>query len=65
MQNLRLDRHVEGCRWLVGEEQHRIVGDGRGDHHALAHAPAEAVGRIREPMFRRRDADFAEDLDRP
>ena len=36
LHDLRLDRHVECRRRLVGDEQHRIADDGHGDHHALA-----------------------------
>ena len=38
IEDLRLDRHVEGRRRLVGDQEARIAGDGHRDHHPLVHA---------------------------
>jgi hypothetical protein len=43
LQNLRLDRHVERRRGLVGDEELRLTGERHGDHDALAHAAGELV----------------------
>ena len=51
VQDLRLDGHVEGGRGLVRDEQHRLAGEGHGDHRALAHAAAELVRVV--PQTRR------------
>ena len=36
--DLRLDRHIERSRRLVGDDQLRVASQGQGDHDALAHA---------------------------
>ena len=38
VEDLGLDRHVEGGRRLVGDEQLGLAGEGHRDHHALGHA---------------------------
>ncbi len=38
LEDLRLDRHVEGGRRLVGDQQLGPAGQRHGDHDALAHA---------------------------
>ena len=38
VEDLRLRRHVERGRRLVGDQQVRLVGERDRDHHALAHA---------------------------
>ena len=43
VEDLRLDRHVERGRRLVGDQQLRLAGQRHGDHHALAHAAGELV----------------------
>ena len=42
-QDLRLDRHVERGRRLVGDQQARRARQRHRDHHALAHAAGELV----------------------
>ena len=37
VEDLGLDRHVEGGRRLVGDQQLGIVGERHRDHHPLAH----------------------------
>ncbi len=36
LEDLRLNGHIEGGRGLVGDEKIGLVGQGHGDHHALA-----------------------------
>ena len=45
VEDLRLDGHIERGGRLVGDQQSRIAGQRRGDHHALAH-PAGELMRI-------------------
>ena len=44
LQDLRLDRHVEGRRRLVGDHQPRLQRQRHRDHHALAHPAGEPTG---------------------
>ena len=43
LQDLRLDRHVQRGRGLVGDEHRRVARERHRDHHALAHAARELV----------------------
>ena len=43
LEDLRLDRHVEGRRRLVGDQQLRLQRERHRDHHALAHAARELM----------------------
>ena len=63
-QDLRLDGHVEGRRGLVGEQELGIAGEGDGDHHALAHTPAELVRVVFDPAPGLGNADLGEQFDR-
>ena len=65
LQDLGLDRHVEGGRGLVRDHQLRLEGQRHRDHHALAHAARELVREALEPGLRLRDADHAQQLRRP
>ena len=50
LQDLRLDRHVEGGGGLVGDQQIWLAGERHGDHHPLALATRELVGeRLEAP----------------
>ena len=49
LEDLRLDRDVERCRRLVGDQELRIAGERHRDHHALAHAAGELVRIFVEP----------------
>ena len=64
LQDLRLHRHVERRRRLVGDEEVGLVGERHGDHHALALAAGELVRIGAEPAFRVADADEVEKLER-
>ena len=56
-QDLRLHGHVEGRGRLVGDQQLRLVGQGHGDHDALALPPGELVGISVESPLRVAQAD--------
>ena len=62
LEDLRLHRHVERRRRLVGDEEVRLVGERHGDHHALA-LPAGKLVRIgAEPALGLADADLLQKL---
>ena len=63
-QDLRLDRHVEGRRRLVGDQQRRVARERHRDHHALPHAARELVRVVVDPSRRVRDPDLGHQLDR-
>ena len=63
LEDLRLDRHVERGRRLVGDDQLGIAGERDRDHDALAHAARELV-RILLEALGIGDADEAQQLDR-
>ena len=65
LEDLRLDRHVERCRGLVGEDQLRVAGQCDGDHHTLAHAAGELVRVVVETVLRAGDAHLAQQLSHP
>ena len=65
LQDLGLDRHVEGRGRLVGDEQLRPAGERHGDHHALAHPAGELVRVVVEPPLRLRNAQQFEHGGRP
>jgi hypothetical protein len=62
VKDLRLDRHVERSRRLVGDQQFGVAGQRHGDHHALPHAAGELVGIFPHPARRRGDSDQGEHL---
>ena len=59
-EDLRLHGDVERRRGLVGDQQVRLVGDGHGDHHALALAARELVGIVVEARLGIGQADDVE-----
>ena len=65
VEDLRLDRHVERGRRLVGDEQIGLVRERHGDHHALALAARKLVRVGGKPVLRVADADFLQKLQRP
>ena len=65
LQDLILDRDVEGRRRLVGQKQLRLRRQRDGDHRALAHPAREFVRIVSESRRRRRNADEVQKLDRP
>ena len=54
--DLRLNGHIERCRRFVRNEKLRLVGQGHGDHHALAHAARHLVRIGAHAFFGCRDA---------
>ena len=64
-ENLRLDRHVERRRRLVGDDQLGLAAQRHGDHHPLAHAAAEMVGILFQPPLGIGNSDHAQQLHRP
>ena len=64
VEDLRLDRHIERGRRLVGDQQLRVAGERHRDHDALAHAAGKLVrvlldaafglGNVDEPQHRHR-----------
>ena len=62
--DLRLDRHVECRRRLVGDDQARLAGERQRDHDALAHAAGELVRILIEALLGRRDAGLLQQPDR-
>ena len=65
LEDLGLDRDVEGRRRLVGDHQLGLERERHGDHHALAHPAGELVREVVEARLRLRDADHLQQLDRP
>ena len=65
VEDLRLDRHVEGRRRLVGDQQLGLAGKGHGDHHALGHAARHLVRERLHAALRVGDADHPEQLEDP
>ena len=60
VQDLRLDRHVQGRGGLVRDQQSGLTGQGNGDHDALAHAAGQFVRILVHPCFRGRNAHQAQ-----
>ena len=64
-EDLRLDRHVERRRRLVGDQKLRVVGERHGDHHALAHAAGHLVRIGAQALLGRGNAHLLEHVERP
>ena len=64
LEDLRLDRHVERRRRLVGDQEVGVARERHRDHHALAHAARELVRVVVDAHARLGDADRVEQLDR-
>ena len=63
VQDLRLNRHVQRRRRLVGDEERRVQHERHGDHHALAHAAGEMMRVVLHPRGGVGNADLGEDVD--
>ena len=61
---LRLERHVERGRHLVGDEERRLEHERHRDHDPLPHSPRELVRVVVEPLRGVGDADPLEHRDR-
>ena len=55
IQDLGLNRDVEGGGGFIGDEDRRIAGEGHRDHHPLAHPSGHLVGILLGPAPRLRD----------
>ena len=62
VEDLRLDRHVERRRRLVGDQEPRAARERDRDHHALPHAAGEAMRIVVEPLGRARNPDLFEEV---
>ena len=63
-QHLRLDRHVQRRRGLVGDDEVRFAHQRHGDHHPLPKPAGKLMRILAQPLFRRGDADLAEQIER-
>ena len=63
LEDLCLDRHVEGGRRLVGDQQRRVAREGHRDHDALSHSPRELVRVLVDASGRIRNAHLLEQVD--
>src|SRR6185436_1942892 len=63
LHDLCLDGDIEGCRWLVRDDDVRVQGQRDGDHDALPHAPGELVRVVVDPLTGGRDVDPVHQLD--
>ena len=52
IEDLGLDRNVQGRSRFIREQQLRLVDQGHGDHHPLALASGERVGEGEHLLFR-------------
>ncbi len=48
--NLRAGMGVEVARWLIGQDQHRIVDESAGDCHTLLLAAGKFLGQMIDPF---------------
>ena len=64
VEDLRLDRHVERRRGLVGDEERRPAGERQGDERALAQPARELMRILAHAPLRLGYADGREQLDR-
>ena len=58
VEDLRLGRHVERGRRLVGDQELGVVDQRHRDHHALAHAARELVRVVVDALLGARDPDL-------
>ena len=56
LQDLRLNRHVQRRRRLVGNQHRRTAGERHGNHHALAHAAGKLMRVATQNGLRLRNA---------
>ena len=64
-QDLRLDRHVERGRRLVGEQHLRLAGQRDRDHHPLPQTTGQLVRIVPQTLLRTRQPDQLQHLERP
>ena len=63
IEDLRLDRHVERRRRLVGDQELRPAGERHRDHDPLAHAARKLMRKGVRPASRIGNADLGQKLD--
>src|SRR5581483_2374754 len=63
LEDLGLDRDVEGCGRLVRDQQLRLAGQRHRDQHALTHSPRELVRVLVDALSRVRDPNEVEQLE--
>jgi hypothetical protein len=63
-ENLRLNGHIEGCRWLVGDQDFWVVRNRHRNDDALTHPAREFVGVRVEPVIRVGNANETEKINR-
>ena len=63
IEDLRLDRHVQRGRRLVGDQHPRVAGERHRDHRPLPHAAGELVRVFARPLCRLGDFDELQHLD--
>ena len=56
--DLRLNRHIQRRRRLVGDQQLRVAAQRHGDHRALAHAAGKLVRILLGALLRVGDVDL-------
>ena len=64
LQDLGLDRNVQGRGGLIADEDLGVAGHGDGDDDSLAHAAGELVGILLGAAFRFGNAYVLQDLHR-
>ena len=64
-QDLGLNRYVEGCGRLIGNNQTRAAHEAHGDHHALTQAPRKLVRILFQARSGRGNTHFSQQMDRP
>src|SRR5688500_14876294 len=62
LEDLGLNRDVEGGGRLVGDEELGVAGHRHGDHDALAHTTGELVGEVTDAALCLGDTDHLEEL---
>ncbi|MNI56483.1 hypothetical protein D3C73_1114900 [compost metagenome] len=65
IEDLCLDRYIERCGRLIGNQQLGIADHRHGDHHPLAHPAGELVRVLLGNFFRTGDADLTQHFDGP
>ena len=62
-EDLRLHRHIERGRRLIGDEEIRLAGKRQRDHRALAHAAGELMRKVIGATVGIGNADLLQEID--